>query len=432
MKLVFHHEQQQLPVASDDVIPVLLYGRSDGSRHDISHIGNPLIDKIKRLGVSVSSQAMDFLTIALAVTAADTFVQREKEAADGWSRNLILELPLHDPNRWIPLKKKLEEALHFLSGDIWTFDFKQGGYKPPHPYGRRYKKINLRGLDCVSLFSGGLDSAIGAIDHIEDSRCPLLISHGYTFDKGKQDVVANKLRGNFGRLQLNAAPYFALGKNEITMRTRSLNFIAFAVIGASALQQISQLTIIDLYIPENGFISLNAPLTHRRVGSLSTRTTHPHFVKEIQTLFDSVGIPCKIINPYQFKTKGQMVLECQNQALLNAIVDDTVSCSHWKREKQQCGVCVPCSIRRAALLEGGITDNVNYAFNDITSVLNEEDRRDDLMALSISVGQKGTRNIGSWISDSGPLDTNQFPEYKKIFIDGLDEIEKYLILKGLL
>ena len=60
------------------------------------------------------------------------------------------------------------------------------------------------------------------------------------------------------------------------MRTRSLNFLAFAIVSAYALQEFVQ-EEIDVFVPENGVISINAPLTVRRVGTLSTRTTHPYF-----------------------------------------------------------------------------------------------------------------------------------------------------------
>lgn len=68
----------------------------------------------------------------------------------------------------------------------------------------------------------------------------------------------------------------------------------------------------------------------------------------------------------------------QKQKLLAGIVNSTISCSHWKRSNQQCGVCVPCIIRRAALHAGGVNDNVEYAFDALADVLSEVDRRDDL------------------------------------------------------
>ncbi|MDZ7852289.1 MAG: Qat anti-phage system QueC-like protein QatC [Halomonas sp.] len=426
-QLIFHHNHQHLPPASDDVLPVQLYGLIGKGRGDISVIGNPVIDKIKRLGVQIPSQAMDFLTIALAVTAADTFVRRA-DAEDGWTRRLSLHLPLHEPARWLPLTKDLERALHFLSGDIWSFNFQKGGYPPPEPYcwPDRHRRISLKGLDCVCLFSGGMDSAIGAIDLLAQGRAPLLVSHCYKGDKKHQDQVAKVLEGHYSRFEINADPHLYTRKTDITMRTRSLNFLAFAAVGACAVRAVSQQENIDLFVPENGFISLNAPLTPRRTGTLSTRTTHPHFIKSIQGILDAADIPCRIINPYQFKTKGQMAAECKNRQLLEDVVDSTVSCSHWKRKKMQCGICVPCVIRRAALHAGRISDTSSYRFETVADVLNKTDRRDDIQALRIAVTQKATRNPGPWIADSGPLPVATFEDFQKVFLDGLYEIEVFL------
>jgi hypothetical protein len=426
-KLVFHHNHHLLPAASDDLLPVQLYGLSGQSRGDISVIGNPVIEKVKRLGVRLAAQVMDFLTIALAVTAADTFVRRG-DSADGWTRQLSIRLPLHDPDRWQPLEKGLQAALHFLSGDIWEFEFQDGGYPPPVPYRRqdRFQLVRLRGIDCVCLFSGGLDSAIGAIDLLEQGRAPLLVSHAYKGDKSHQDVIATSLIGRYSRFAVNANPVSTNGKTDITMRTRSFNFLAFGAAGACAVQAVSQQDTVDLIVPENGFISLNAPLTSRRIGSLSTRTTHPHFIESSQRLFDAAAIPCRISNPYQFKTKGEMAAECLNGQLLADIVDSSVSCSHWKRTNQQCGVCVPCIIRRAALHASGINEVTEYIFENLADVRNETDQRDDLLALLIAVAQKSKRRLGPWIADSGPLPPDQFKDYQSVFLRGLEEVEAFL------
>ena len=125
-----HHDHKLLPEATDELIPVQIYGLDGISRGDISTIGNPVVEKIKRLGVQVSSSTIDFLTIALAVTAADTFVKRKK-AADGWAREIALDLALWEPRSWISVKEKLEKALRFLSGDMWQLHFFEGGLAPP-------------------------------------------------------------------------------------------------------------------------------------------------------------------------------------------------------------------------------------------------------------------------------------------------------------
>jgi len=426
-QLIFHHDYRQLPLANNNLLPIQLYGLGTKDRDDISVIGNPAIDRIRRLGVQIPSCVMDFLSIALAVTAADTFVQRES-SEDGWTRQFSLRLPLHEPSCWIDLKKELEHALHFLSGDIWDFEFCNDGYEPPTPYGQdsRFHLIKLKGLDCVSLFSGGLDSTIGAINLLTAGRAPLLVSHAYKGDKSHQDQIAEKLNGRYSRFEINADPHLYQGSTDITMRTRSLNFLAFAAVGASAIQTVTHQEKVDLFIPENGFISLNAPLTSRRIGSLSTRTTHPYFIASIQKIFDVVGIPCQIINPYQFKTKGQMVSECLNKQLLSDTVESTVSCSHWKRTNQQCGVCVPCIIRRASLYAGGISKDSEYTFQSLAKVMNEIDRRDDLIALRVAIAQKLTLKTGAWITKSGPLPAATFNNFKQVFMDGLNEVESYL------
>ena len=63
-------------------------------------------------------------------------------------------------------KNLLKEILHFLSGDLWDFEFRQSNFVIPKMVkgGVRTKKIYINGHDSVCLFSGGLDSTIGAID----------------------------------------------------------------------------------------------------------------------------------------------------------------------------------------------------------------------------------------------------------------------------
>jgi len=433
INVVVHHDCSKLPSSTESILPVHIYGLGTHNRTDVSTIGHPAIDKIKRLGVKLSDRSIDFLTIALSVTAADTFVLRDR-AADGWAREINLKIPLADPSPWIDVKESLENTLHFLSGDIWTLEFLPDGYPPPEPYvGGNFKLLNLRELDSVALFSGGLDSGIGAIDLITEGRKPLFVSHSYKGDKLRQDQIANGLEGRYSRFSVNADPHcrFDSGQTDITMRTRSINFLAFAVLACDALETINQIELVDLFVPENGFISLNAPLTPRRIGSLSTRTTHPYYISSLQNVFDSVGINVKIKNPYQFMTKGEMVLKCSNYNLLKGLVDSTVSCSHWKRSNQQCGGCVPCLIRRASLKKGGISESIGYKHDNLQALLRAGDTKDDLLAVIQAISQLNIRSTGGWILDSGPIPHNDLDNYKSIFIRGLTEVADFLKAEGI-
>ncbi len=310
-RVVVHYDYGKLPSLEKNVIPVQIYGMDGWRRSNIATIGNSVIDLIKRLGVDLTPAAFDYLTLALTVTAADTFVQR-KTTADGWSREIELKLSLYKPNPWIAQKDNIEKLLHFLSGDVWELEIKGGGCAPPIPYSRRsrYHLIDLKKLDCACLFSGGVDSTVGALDLLSNSRKPLLVSHSYTHDQSLQETIAGKLKGKFSRFAINAnplPPQSLQGATDISMRTRSFNFFALGVIGGCALSKINKLKQVELFVPENGFISLNAPLTSRRIGSLSTKTTHPYYVQSIQALFDATKINVTMINPYQFKTMVEML-----------------------------------------------------------------------------------------------------------------------------
>ena len=53
-----------------------------------------------------------------------------------------------------------------------------------------------------------------------------------------------------------------------------------------------------------------------------------HYMKMLQDLIAELGIHVKIKNPFQFKTKGEMILECKDREFLQEILDKTMSCSH--------------------------------------------------------------------------------------------------------
>jgi len=115
----------------------------------------PVMLHRSRCGISCSS--------VFAVYAADVAVHR-KGTADGWTRQIELDITLNDPSRWEASRATVEEMLRVLSGDFWTIRFLPGGPTPPR--GNR----QLCDRDCVSLLSGGLDSLIGGIDATAQGR----------------------------------------------------------------------------------------------------------------------------------------------------------------------------------------------------------------------------------------------------------------------
>ncbi len=435
-RLVFHVDETKIPPSDTaNTTHVFLYG-SRPTRVGTGSIGRRLEKAVTRLGVVVDPISFDFLSIALAVVAADTFVNRETWAANGWTREITLDVPLSRPNVWNNVAADLESALNFLSGDRWTLSFRSDGMEPPTKEAvlRHYRAhIAVGSADCTCLFSGGLDSLIGARRLVDEGRTPLLVSHSYRGDQSYQRYLAPRLGKKLPRFAANANPVFGgPNKSDTTMRTRSLGFLAFGVVSANAVSKTKPAAgALDLFIPENGFIALNAPLTRRRVGSHSTRTTHPNFLTQIQTILDKVGLPVQLQNPYRHMTKGEMLCEMlPNNVVAHAAVS-TVSCGKWKRKSQQCGHCVPCLIRRAAFAKAGVVDTTSYQFPDLGKLWDRPDLRDDVMAMLVATGRDG-RGLRQRAIASGPLPldpverSNWFGVHKR----GLEEVAAYLKTQG--
>lgn len=333
---------------------------------------------LARLGVYPSEIGTDVLVLAAHVHAADTRVSRASESQDGWTRELRLIVPVSDPARWTEAAPILVRMLNFLTGDRWLLNFRA---RPRHFTRVTPPRVRLIGppFNDLALFSGGLDSLIGAIDALEAGRTPLLISHageGATSDAQTLifDALRAKYPGNpFQRLRLWMAfpDGFVHGSaSENTTRGRSFLFFALGVFAGSGLD-----TPFTLKVPENGLIAINVPLDPLRLGALSTRTTHPFYIARWNEALATLGIDGRIENPYWDKTKGEMVAACASGDLLKRLTPMSLSCAaptkgRWQGlGTQHCGYCLPCLIRRAALLKGfGIGgDPTIYTIDNLTA-----------------------------------------------------------------
>ena len=399
--------------------------------------GYPLHHNLARLPATpgLPGQAVTaFLSAALGVWAADKFLPR-RAAPDAWTRKITLNLPVSPA--WLPLAPGLSRLLNFLTGDDWTLKLRETsldlGLKGewPHPWRP----------DGVMLFSGGLDSLIGALDRLEAGERLLLVSH-YDFGQlaGTQQTLAAALLGHYGpdrvyhlglRVQFPQAP-------ELSTRSRSLLYLALGLAAAASFGAAT-----PLIIPENGWISLNPPLTTNRLGSCSTRTTHPYFLEQLTGLWQEAGLANPLVNPYTNLTKGEMVRGCRNRDLLKQLFGMSLSCarpvvSRWQGGAAgACGYCYPCLMRRAALHTLGWDRGGDYR-RDVLSdpeALAHRVRGLDLRALLLAVQtweeapaevearlmlgvdpetlparlaaahrvlDRGFREIAGWLRDQGP------------------------------
>ena len=346
-------------------------------------------DSIRKAGIVVPQNVWDFSTLCLAAACADFGVSRIG-SPDGWTREIELDVAVSDPGHWNALSDQIAACFSFLTGDIWSVSFRAGGEPAPVA-----KKPVLVERSCVSLLSGGLDSLVGGIDEVAAGRAPLFVSHLARGDGANQKRFAWRLAPGIAHFQWNSNINPARAK-ETSQRGRSLIFLGYAVLAAAALRSFHHEGTADVVVPENGFISLNVPLTPSRHGSLSTRTTHPLFLDAVQRILDSAGIGVALRFPYRHATKGEMLKACADRQLLRSMATQSVSCGKYLRNKYvQCGRCIPCLVRRASFLHAGIKDETKYGNANLRDA-GRDKGPNDIGALShaiVRLRQQGVKKL---------------------------------------
>jgi len=359
---------------------------------DVSTVGTALIKDILASGVAPNARSWDFLTLALAVNAADNVLERAT-SPDGWTRQIELEVVLYDPEPYQALAEDIEQALRFLTGDFWKLTFDDGGYPPPRP-----KAPVMFDADCVCLLSGGLDSLVGALNLTEAGHRPLLVSQTAKGDKETQSLFATGLGGNGRHLQWNQNIRPKVEDIEGSTRGRSIGFFAFAAVAADHLATVRAGLpgSVEVVVPENGLISLNVPLNPGRVGSLSTKTTHPVFMERLQKLWNALGIPAVLRLPFATMTKGEMMAACHVPDVLAQVASQATSCGRFVRNGyKHCGRCVPCLVRRASFIRADMADDTSYVYPVLRGAQLENDPNDigAVAAAVLKVEQNGVRTF---------------------------------------
>lgn len=383
----------------------------------VSSAGTGLLRDFNSAGLSPSTTSWDFLTFALSVSSADLSLHRDG-TADGWTRMIELEVALCNPEPFNAIASTLTEMLRMLTGDFWTLTFVSGG--EPVPRSTAPKRFDA---DCVSLLSGGVDSLVGAIDLWKRGRKPLYVSQIAKGDSDTQVSYARRLGGGERHFQWNHNIRVA-HTTERSTRARSIVFFAFAALASSELANQLERTI-ELFVPENGFISLNVPLNAGRAGSLSTKTTHPVFLSQLQKVFDDLGIPAKLVRPYAFMTKGELVEDCADRDLLKELIGKSTSCGRFGYYNYtHCGRCVPCLVRRASFIAGGLPDTTlkPYKFGNLQTSGRRTGANDigAVAAAILKVETQGIRSLmGAQLSFASAADR---VAYERVVGRGIEEL----------
>lgn len=406
-------------------------------------------DDLWRIARDTSSVAFDFLVFAMSVYNADRAVSRAKYSEEGWKRNIHLRVPVVNVAAMERGLESFRSAVDFLTGDAWYFEFVQAtpyNFAPP-----RMQFENLQDYDRVSLFSGGLDSLIGFIDgctQLPAGKKVLLVSHAELGKEGKdQTRILRRCNHNglfndqYDRAFISAGLKLHRGntlETEATFRARSILFFAAGIYCARAISP-----NMPLIIPENGTISLNIPLDKGRRSACSTRTTHPVFLRRLQTALNAIGIQNTLENPYQLKSKKDMVDDCcrdeERKRALVILCPESCSCAkrshkrYWvRRNVLHCGVCLPCLYRRVSLSGVEELRNEQYGLDVFTSAEIQITRSDikrnrDFKSLLYYLRNRCRREIvETELIANGITSKAEVDAYTEFVLHSYDQIKDWL------
>lgn len=309
---------------------------------------------------------VDFVRIAALTFFCDRTVPRPRMLR----RELELTVPVSDPDRWGAEAGRLAALLELLTGDGWSFQFEDGGVDELVPRLEEKRVGNI-----VLLYSGGADSQAGALHALNSGNVPILASH---YDWGQihsqQEHAKKALFAATGAADLvheswnigrSGAKQKGSGEplgNEPSRRSRSMLFLAFGLALASK-------DSLPLWVAENGFTSINPPMSPERRASNATRTTHPSLLLGLSEMLGDLGMHNQIVNPFRDCTKGQAFALAKGQlsaGSLSAALSATNSCAkpHQNRPgfppDTHCGICMGCLVRRGAFIAADVQDDTVY------------------------------------------------------------------------
>ncbi|MBO5322568.1 MAG: hypothetical protein J6A88_00490 [Oscillospiraceae bacterium] len=405
-------------------------------------LGN-VMSKLHANGIVPSEDGIDFLCLATLVYLADTRISREIHSQDSWTREITISLPVYNVDKWNSSIPTIKRMLNFLTGDLWEMEFSHRSTELaelPNPLSPPIE------LDAVTLFSGGMDSLIAAINLLEVGSRIAFISHAAdSYTKNSQRKLLTHFNNKYPQ---NKPAYFDLwtafedeliesGGGENSTRSRSFLFIAYGVCVLSGIPSVN-----TLYVPENALIALNVPLDSLRIGSHSTRTTHPFYLGCWNSLLSEMEMGKSVINPYWDKTKGEMADECCNKVLLHSIISDSISCSSPQKLRykgihpQHCGYCVPCIIRRAAMARayGVGNDPTEYYYDRISTIRANHASTEGVQLRSFEIAidrVSATPALAKMlIHKSGPIegDFEHLERLGNAYLRGLLEVDSFVRL----
>ncbi|MGF6233635.1 7-cyano-7-deazaguanine synthase in queuosine biosynthesis [Inquilinus ginsengisoli] len=304
------------------------------------------------------TKLVDLLVVAAAAEYCDVVKRRP---ALGWARTFDVRVAVHDPSTWraTPVKSALEDALHLLTGDNWSFTFVK---RISEMDSVRDPSLSITPTDrTIMPYSDGIDSkAVAEIVQYQERGGLVRVRLG---SKGV-DRKSRRVRFTTVPYEVNVAKHL---RRESSARSRGFKFSIITGIAAHLAK------VNRIIVTESGQGSLG-PILACTGHSYPDYRVHPTFTKKMEQLFtELMGSSVHYEFPRIWKTKGETIGEAS--ALPSKPTwHDTRSC--WQQSRQtgiagrrrQCGICAACLLRRMSMHAAGQPESQDmYVWEDLTA-----------------------------------------------------------------
>ncbi|SDH54257.1 7-cyano-7-deazaguanine synthase (queuosine biosynthesis) [Planococcus glaciei] len=363
-------------------------------------------------------KVIDLVTVMGSIYVADVTTTSRKE--------IRVVIPVFNYDRWTLIEKEVNQLVQWVSGENFVISFIHREHSlftniPNH-------KLELSTNNPVTLFSGGLDSLTGAYRNYKDNiKSDYLGFINKSEEKTHQEILKDFYLSIFKGIEITLIHKPVPKKKHLTQATRSLLYFALAV--AKCIFNNSS----DVYLYENGILSLNPEINNR----FTTKTTHPRTLYMYRSILEKVELKVTLHHPFIFKTKGESIEE-MDDAFKNQI-KDSFTCgagrSNLKPHKGQCGVCIPCLLRKismAAYNNEAFDSKYFVEYNTKVKEVKDDLHRKELLSnlnyfeKYCEYISKGTINIETRIKESFYMDQNYLKENQKMFRKFQEEFERYM------
>lgn len=314
----------------------------------------------------VDSLSHDLAVVLGAVKCADRTVRRHHGRC--WERRLTVTVPVYQLATWrsSDVTSALTDALQYLTGDFWRFQFVKRRRKA-YPSGQSPLLTPPEQRRVFVPFSDGLDS------YAQSQLLPTTHSGIHLLPvqlrSRRSEPTMRSLGRGAGRqlAPVQVATHVDEPKHpEPSFRSRPFLYDGLAA-HAAALSGGG-----EVLIPENGQGSLGGSLV--RLGAEAPhRSCHPGFTSRLRRFVQHLtGQDVRFIHPALFQTKAQVLQRlarvCPNSSeWLAAHPSCSYDARHANRDGHlvHCGVCGNCVLRRLSLHAAGIDDATPYKLSDI-------------------------------------------------------------------